>query len=64
MNMAPANRIIRKPELLAQLGVTHTTVWRWEKAGKFPKRLRLGKNACGWLKSEVEAWIQAKADAR
>ncbi|MBI1921944.1 MAG: AlpA family phage regulatory protein [Geobacter sp.] len=28
-----------------------------EKAGKFPKRRRLGAGRVGWLVSEVEAWL-------
>lgn len=59
-----AQRIIRKPELIAMLGLSDPTIWRMEKAGRFPKRLRLGGNSCGWLQSEVDAWIQAKAAER
>ncbi len=64
IEVAKKERIIRKPELLAMLGVSDPSLWRWERAGNFPKRLRLGGSACGWLKSEVDNWLQAKADAR
>lgn len=57
-------RIIRKPELVAKLGLSQVTIWRMEKAGNFPKRLRLGGNSVGWLASEIEAWINARAAAR
>lgn len=67
MNMAESKitpRIIRKPELLNILGLSDPTVYRMEKAGRFPKRLRLGGNSCGWLQSEVDGWIAERAAAR
>jgi prophage regulatory protein len=59
-----AKRIIRKPELLAMIGLSDPTIWRMEREGKFPKRLRLGGNSCGWLESEVSDWIGQRAAAR
>jgi len=62
--MEPIKRIIRKKELLNMIALSDATVWRMEKAGKFPKRLRLGGNSCGWLLSEIDAWIASRAAAR
>jgi prophage regulatory protein len=31
---------------------------------EFPKPVRLGPNAVGWLKSEIEAWQQARIAER
>ena len=57
-------RIIRAPELKKRVGLSLVTVWRMEKAGTFPKRLRLGGNSSGWLEHEVDAWIEERAAAR
>lgn len=57
-------RIVRKKELLGIVGLSDPTVYRMEKAGRFPKRLRLGGNSCGWLQSEVDGWIAERAAAR
>ncbi|NTW87789.1 MAG: AlpA family transcriptional regulator [Desulfobulbaceae bacterium] len=57
-------RIIRKPELLNMVGLSDPTIWRLEKDGKFPKRLRLGGNSCGWLENEVNGWLSERASAR
>lgn len=59
-----ADRIIRKPELLRIVGVSHPTIWRMEKAGKFPKRISLGKNSVGWLESEIKQWLENMAQNR
>ncbi|NTU73249.1 AlpA family transcriptional regulator [Candidatus Roizmanbacteria bacterium] len=63
-NVTERQRIIRKPELLNMIGLSDPTVWRMEKDGKFPKRLRLGGNSCGWLESEINGWLAERASAR
>jgi prophage regulatory protein len=42
---------------LAGLGIswTRTHIDRLEKAGQFPKRIRLGPKSVRWIRSEVEA---------
>ena len=57
-------RVIRKPELKGMLGLSDTTIWRLERAGKFPKRLQMGGNSVGWLHSEVIQWLVRKAGER
>lgn len=64
MEATCASRIIRKKELLTVIGLSDATVYRLEKAGRFPKRLQLGGNSVGWLAEEVNDWIMAKAEAR
>lgn len=62
--MEAIKKIIRKKELLNMLGLSGPTIWRMEQAGKFPQRLRLGGNSCGWLVSEIDDWIASRAAAR
>ena len=57
-------RLIRKPELFGLIGVSETTIWRWERDGKFPKRIDLGAKNVAWLASEINDWIAEKAAAR
>ena len=63
----PEDRIIRKPEVRQITGMSDSTIRRLEIEGRFPKRLRLGGSggsACGWLLSEVYAWLRQRAAAR
>ena len=39
-------------------------IWRLERDGKFPRRLRLGANAVGWLENEIDDWIRQRARER
>ena len=57
-------RIIRKPELIARVGLSDATIWRMERAGKFPRRIRLGGNSVGWIDQEIESWFNDKLNER
>jgi len=56
----PELKILRKQKLLPKVGLSDTTVWRMEKEGKFPKRIRLGATACGWFEHEVDEWLRSR----
>ena len=55
---------IRKDKLLPRMNVSGVTLWRWEKAGLFPKRIRLGGNVVAWVESEIEEWFEHKKAER
>lgn len=57
-------RMVRKPELFTTVALSDATIWRLEKAGRFPKRIKLGGNSVGWLESEVVEWLEKKAGDR
>jgi prophage regulatory protein len=57
-------RIIRKPELIGKINLSDPTIWRMEKAGKFPRRIQLGGNSVGWFDDEIEAWLAKKSADR
>ena len=57
-------RVLLKKEVVARVGYSAMHISRLEKAGKFPKRLKLGPNRVGWLVSEIEDWLRDKAEAR
>jgi len=57
-NHAPAqDRFLREPEVLKLVGVSRMTLRRWEEAGLFPKRYKIGPNTVAWKESEVLQWI-------
>lgn len=57
--MNPNNhvRFCRKPEVLARVGVSDSTLWRMERDGKFPKRRTIGAGVAGWLSNEIDDWF-------
>ena len=57
-------RVIRKPELMNRIGLSDASVWRMERKGMFPRRIRLGGNSVGWFESEINRWFAQKAAER
>jgi prophage regulatory protein len=46
------------------LNYSNSTMLRWEAAGKFPKRVRVGAQSVAWLASEIHQHIEMLAAAR
>ena len=57
-------QLIDKRELRALVKYSPQHIARLEKAGRFPKRIRLGQNRVAWLLAEVEAWIEERLEGR
>jgi prophage regulatory protein len=60
----PADRIILAPERRRMVPFSDMHVWRLERAGKFPKRIKIGDHRVGWSYAEILAWIQARKSQR
>ena len=56
------DRFIREPECKRTTGLSRTTRWRLERAGLFPNRRVISRNAVAWLESEVQDWLQSRAE--
>ena len=52
--------IMRSNALQQYVQLSRTTIWRLEKSGQFPKRVRLGQNSVGWLKGDVDTWLESR----
>lgn len=57
-------QLICKKELTKLVKYSSQHIARLEKAGRFPKRLRLGQNRVAWLLAEVEEWIDERLAKR
>jgi prophage regulatory protein len=56
-------RILRAPALHDKTGLKKSHIQQLEAKGKFPKRIKLGEHASGWLEHEVDAWLEARIAA-
>ena len=56
-------RILRAPALHEKTGLKKSHIQQLEAKGKFPKRIKLGEHAAGWLEHEVDAWLEARIAA-
>ena len=64
LDPAITNRIIDLKLLLKLVPYSRTHLWRMEKQGDFPQRIRIGKNRIGWWEKEVIAWLNGKSEQR
>lgn len=51
------DKLLRFPAVRDTVGLSRTSIWRFEKKGLFPKRRQLGANSVGWMSSEIEQWV-------
>lgn len=54
------NIYLRWPTVQEVSGLSRVTVWRMERDDRFPHRRQLSANSVGWLKSEVDAWVDSR----
>jgi prophage regulatory protein len=45
-------------------GISRSSIDRWESAGEFPKRIRIGENSVAWDFSQIQDWVKEKASNR
>ena len=57
-------QLITRPELLKLVPYTIRHIYRMEKAGKFPARVKVGANRVAWVQSEVLRWLELRVAGR
>lgn len=57
-------KILRMRELVAKTGLARSTIYLKVKQGTFPRPIKLGVSAAGWLEDEVDEWIHARITER
>ncbi|HCI2701874.1 AlpA family transcriptional regulator [Pseudomonas aeruginosa] len=50
-------RYLREAQVLEFTTLSHATLWREVKAGRFPKPIRLSPGRVGWKASEIARWM-------
>jgi prophage regulatory protein len=58
-----ALRIMRLSEVKAVTGLSKTTIYRFEKQGRFPSRVSLGERSVGWFEDDVQAFLSSLKEA-
>lgn len=56
-------KILRPGQLADMLGVSKTTLWRMEKRGELPQRIKISRRAVGWLESDIKEWLESRPTA-
>ena len=56
--------IIRLPQVSKMTGLGKTTIYELEVTDRFPKRIKIGIRAVGWLNAEIKEWLTKRIDNR
>lgn len=56
MNATHQDRLLNVKQVQALVPASRVSIWRWEKEGRFPKRIKLG-SATRWRESDIQKWI-------
>jgi prophage regulatory protein len=57
-------RVLDRHELREMVPYSYQHILRLEKAGRFPKRVKLGAARVGWILDEVLAWVEERIAER
>lgn len=53
-------RTIRRREVLLKTGLSASTIYNLENAGKFPRHFMLTPRCAAWSEQDVDAWIETR----
>jgi prophage regulatory protein len=56
------NNVLRRKDLKTATGLSPATVYRMIARGEFPRPVKLGLQAVGWMRADVDAWLNARRD--
>ena len=58
---AAPDRLLRLPEVRQMVGLSRSSIYALEAAGKFPKRVAVSERAVAWRLSGVQEFIEQRA---
>ncbi len=53
-------RVLRRPAVLDKTGESTSTIYEKMARGQFPRPIRLGARAVGWLEDEIDRYIEQR----
>jgi prophage regulatory protein len=56
-------RLISFEEVHHRTGLSRTTIWRLERAGEFPRSVRISAGRRAWREADLDRWISSKLGA-
>lgn len=59
-----SNTILRLPQVKTRVGLSRSSIYLAISQGSFPKPVKLGARAVGWLEVEIDAWLSTRMHER
>jgi len=57
-------KIVKLPEVMALTSLSRSSIYSFISKNDFPPQIRLGERSVGWMVSEIENWIEKRAENR
>ena len=57
---AEPERFIRLDTVIMLTKLSRATLWRMEREGRFPKRVKIGLRAVAWRESDIREWLDRR----
>ena len=58
------SKVLKVKEVASEISVSVPQVYKLVSLGKFPKQINLSDRASGWLRTEIDEWLQSRVDLR
>ena len=56
--------ILRRKQVEKRTGLSRSTIYLRIQENNFPRPIKLGARAVGWLENEIEAWLATRMEIR
>ena len=57
-------KVLRLKDVKEKTGLGRSSIYDYMKEGTFPKSIKLGERAVGWVADEVDLWLRKRLEAR
>jgi prophage regulatory protein len=54
--------MLRMPDVLKKTALSRSQIYRLIKQDEFPRQVRLGERAAGWVEEEVAGWLRERIE--
>ena len=58
------SKVLKVRQVAEDINVSIPQVYKLVSLGRFPKPIKLGERGSGWIRTEVDAWLQSRVEAR
>jgi prophage regulatory protein len=58
-----SEQILKLPEVITTTGLARSTIYKLISENRFPKQIKLTSFSSGWLKSEINHWLEERIAA-
>ncbi len=55
-------QVLRLPDVCKVTGLRRSWIYQLEAEKRFPRRIKIGQRAVGWIEGEVQAWLLGRVE--